>query len=75
MLEHYISIEKGDDLEKVISKIKRITMTLNYRPIDRGVKLTGNHKVLTLARTYSQSQYIKVDGPSFLIDKVFNYFY
>ena len=75
MLEHYISIEKDDDLEKVISKIKRITMTLNYRPIDRGVKLTGNYKVLTLARTYSQGQYIKVDGPSFLIDEVFNYFY
>ena len=74
MLEHYISIEKGENLENIISKIKRLTMTLHYRPLDRGVKLTGNHKVLTLVRTFTRGQYIKVDGPSFLIDDLYKYF-
>lgn len=74
MLIGYFTIERNEKLEDVISKIKRQTGTVYYRPLFRGIGLTGNQKVLTLNKTYNTSEFIKIDGPGFLIDELFDHF-
>lgn len=68
-----ISIEPYDDLEMAKSKIKREVGTLNLRPLSPPLSLMGSHKILQL---YSNSfdNIIKIDGPSIIIDKLYEYF-
>jgi len=72
MLKKYITIEAHENLDSAKGKIQRETGTLNFRVLQTTYKLSGNTKVLTLH--YDMNNWIKVDGPGFLIDKLEQFF-
>jgi hypothetical protein len=69
----YITIQTGENEEQALSKIKRQVGHLNLSVWNRPIKLTGNFKVLELHS--KGNKLIKVDGPGFIIDKLFEYFF
>lgn len=72
MLKKYISIEQ-QDYEISLKKIKDEAGTSRLRTLHPPYNLSCNKKVLTLYYSDNKS-YVKVDGPEFLLDKLFEYF-
>ena len=72
MLKKYITIEPHENFDTAKSKIQREAGTLNLRIFEPIYNLSGNKKVLTLH--YDMNNYIKVDGPGFLILELEKFF-
>lgn len=72
MLKKYISIETHENFAMAKSKIQREAGTLSLRVMHATYNLSGTKKVLTLH--YDMYNYIKVDGPGFIIDELEKFF-
>lgn len=70
----YLSIQSGEDLDAAVSKIKREMRHLNFIVMQKPHKLGGNFKVLQLISRYDATNFLKIDGPGFIIDELYNYF-
>jgi hypothetical protein len=70
----YITIEPYEDLPDAKAKIKRELGTLNFIVLQTPHKLAGNYKVLQLSSRANIENVVKVDGPGFLIDELFEFF-
>ena len=72
----YITVRQGELKKDVISKMRRELGS--YFPalysIDQPLQLMGNSKVLSLRVRGVNNIYLKVDGPGFIIDELFNHF-
>lgn len=73
MLKKYITIESNQDYDISIRKIRNEAGTLSLRALHPPYNLSGNKKVLTLYYSDNKS-YVKVDGPGFILDKLFECF-
>ncbi|MFW5889494.1 MAG: hypothetical protein ACOCUD_03840 [Bacillota bacterium] len=72
MLKKYITIEAHENFDSAKSKIQREAGTLNLRTMHATYNLSGTKKVLTLH--YDMNNWIKVDGPGFIIDELEKFF-
>lgn len=72
MLKKYITIDPHENFAMAKSKIKREAGTLNLRVFYPSYNLSGNKRVLTLH--YDANNYVKVDGPGFLIKELEQFF-
>lgn len=72
----YITIERGEDFNSSISKLSRYLGSLNqYNVYDKPETLMGTFKILKLRRTQNiNSVSVKIDGPGFIIDQLFDFF-
>lgn len=70
----YITIQPGEDFEDALSKIRREAGGIHFVAYYRPQNLTGNFKILTLNSKYNMNNTVKIDGPGFIIDKLFEYF-
>ena len=70
----YITIKNDEDLDAAKSKIKRELGTYNWVVWNKPSELTGNQKVLQLSSPNNATNIVKIDGPGFIIDKLFNFF-
>lgn len=70
----YITIENYEDLAMAKSKLKRELRTLNWIALQSPHKMAGNHKVLQLSSKINIEDVVKVDGPGFIIDELFEFF-
>ncbi len=73
-LLHYITIQPSDTLEDVLSKIRRYIRESQFVIIEKPLNLSGNQKVLKLVSRVNYTDFVKIDGPGFMIDKLFDYF-
>ena len=70
-----LSIEAGEDLQGALSKIARQYRHLNFFVLEPPQSLMGNFKVLKMTVRGSQGDSIlKVDGPGFLVDRLYAHF-
>lgn len=69
----YITVENGEDKEQIISKIRRVVGHTNLSVWTKPIKLAGNFKILELHER--GGRVIKIDGPGFIIEKLFEHFF
>ena len=70
----YLTIESKESFEEALSKIRREIREKSFYVTESPYSLTGNHKVLKLVSKDNFEDIVKVDGPGFIIDQLFNYF-
>lgn len=73
-LKGYYTVELGEKLSNVLSKIKRNEGHINFSSYEPPVNLAGNQKVITLHFKSSFNNIIKIDGPGFIIQEIYDYF-
>lgn len=70
----YLTIESKESFEEALSKIRREIRENSFYVTESPYGLTGNHKVLKLVSKDNFEDIVKIDGPGFIIDQLFNYF-
>ena len=70
----YITIEPQDSFDEAVSKINRQINKNQFVSREAPATLTGNQKILKLVAKKDSTAFIKIDGPGFIIDELFNYF-
>ncbi len=70
----YITVETGEDFDAALARIKREVNHLNFVAAKMPHKLSGNSKVLQLVSKQNISNIIKIDGPGFIMDELFQHF-
>ena len=68
----YITLT-NETKEQAIIKIKRELGHLNFEVWNKPISLTGNAKILELHEK-RRDRLVKVDGPGFLIQELYNHF-
>lgn len=68
----YITIETGENIQKVLINIKNKAGHLKFTAWNKPVELTGNFKILELRDR--SDRLVKIDGPGFIIDQLYEYF-
>jgi hypothetical protein len=70
-----ISIGFDEDFDFAVAKVNRYARPLQLYAIEPPQSLMGNHKVLRLhVRGGKSSTLYKVDGPGFIVDKLYEHF-
>lgn len=69
----YITVLSNEDKDSALSKIKREIGHLNLSAWNKPIKLAGNFKILELQE--KGGRVVKIDGPGFIIDQLFDYFF
>lgn len=70
----YITIESNETFEQALSKLRREVRESSFVVNESPYKMGGNHKVLKLLSRDNFQDFIKIDGPGFIIDELFAYF-
>jgi len=70
----YITIEFDESFEQALIKIKKNIRETAFFINELPYKLGGNHKVLRLLSKDNLDNFIKIDGPGFIIDEIYDYF-
>ena len=70
----YITIEPHEDLNGAKAKLKRELGHYNFLVLQLPHNLAGNYKVLQLSCKGNIDNIVKVDGPGFIIDELFEFF-
>jgi len=67
----YYTVNPGDTAESILKKIDKDYGLSNVYVFTRPQDLAGNAKVLTI-RIPKRDDYVKVDGPGFIVYEVYN---
>lgn len=72
----YVTIKRNEDLKMALTKLAAYLGPLDsYEALDRPETLMASAKILKLRKRTSINQIAaKIDGPGFIIDKLFEYF-
>lgn len=70
----YITIESNESFEQALIKIKKEIRETAFFINESPYKLGGNYKVLKLLSKDNLEDFVKIDGPGFIIDKLYDYF-
>ena len=70
----YITIQPGEAFNEALNRIKIYIRESRFTTMEQPQKLTGNQKVLKLISKDSSQDMVKIDGPGFVIDELFDYF-
>lgn len=73
-LLRYITIEAGDNLDDILTKIHVSVGHSNLYVTEKPNKLVGNSKIIRLSVKGSMDKFIKVDGPGFMIEELYEHF-
>jgi hypothetical protein len=73
-IEHYLSIKENEDEYKFLNKLRKLVGHLEFIMFSKPTWLSGTYKVLTLHYKAKIKNVIKVEGPEFIIDKIYNKF-
>lgn len=69
-----ISITRDENLEQAIQKIHRDTQLRNWSAWEPPQSLMGNYRTLRLYSSFNSTVVCKVEGPGFIIDRLYEYF-
>jgi len=67
----YYTVNPGDDADSILRRLDKDYGLSNVYVLAKPQSLSGNAKVLTI-RILKRNDYIKVDGPGFIVYEIFN---
>ena len=70
----YLTVAPSYTYEGALSLIRRELRESQFYANESPHKLSGNQKVLKLISRQNIEDFVKVDGPGFIIDKLYEYF-
>jgi len=70
----YITIESNESFDQALVKIRKNIRESAFFINESPHKLAGNHKILKLLSKDNFEDFVKIDGPGFIIDKLYDYF-
>lgn len=70
----YLTINSSDSYEDALSLIRRELRESQFYAHESPHGLSGNHKVLKLISRQNIEDFVKIDGPGFIINRLYEYF-
>jgi hypothetical protein len=70
----YIEIKRHQDFDAVLKEIESVGESLSYVCAKEPEKMSGNFKLLQLINSRNVKDIIRISGPGFIIDQLYDYF-